>query len=261
MKGVICYYSGTGNTKLACQYIAGHSGASFDLVNVIKEKVISLQSYEVVGFATSTDFWGLPQIFQTFIEALPQQTGKPAFVFNTFGAVSGRTLGLLEEAVTSKGFNVLTGHSLRMPENYPPMIARGMGARSSPNEKRLRKFDTFISDLRRLLERLARERIEARRVSVGFLNSVLPLKPRTSARKDMGEKFVDDSLCTECGICQDNCPCEAIRLQPKPQFDVNRCYGCWRCYNLCPAHAIYTKKFHKGPYYAGPDDELKGKLT
>jgi ferredoxin/flavodoxin len=262
MKGVICCYSGTGNTKLACQYIAGRTGVSFDLVDVIKEKVIDLQSYDVVGFATSTDFWGLPQMFQTFIESLPRQEGKPAFVFNTFGALSGKTLTLLEKAVASKGFAVLAGHSLRMPENYPPMIARGMGARTAPSEKRLRDFDAFISDLGRILERVARgERIEAGRVRIGVLSSVLPARPRTSARKDMGEKFVNESLCKECGICRDNCPYGAIELQSKPLFDTNKCYGCWRCYNRCPTHAIYTKKFRKGPYYPGPDDQLKGKLT
>jgi ferredoxin len=137
-----------------------------------------------------------------------------------------------------------------------------MGARTAPSEKRLRNFDAFISGLGRLLERARKgERVKARRVRMGLLNNVLPARPRTSARKDMGDKFVDDSLCKECGICRDNCPYEAIRLQPKPLFDMDKCYGCWRCFNRCPTHAIYTKRFRTGPYYPGPDDQLKEKLT
>jgi ferredoxin/flavodoxin len=262
MKGVICYYSATGNTKLACRYITGRLGVSFDLLDVVEPRATDLGSYDVVGFATSTDFWGLPQAFQAFIEGLPEQKGKPAFVLNTFGAISGKTLALLEKAVTSKGFHVLAGHSLRMPENYPPMISRGMGAQTAPSQKRLGRFDAFISSLAGLLERVARgEKIEAKGVGVGFWNNIFRTKPRTSARKDMGEKFVEESLCTECGICRNSCPYEAIVLQPKPLFDMTRCYGCWRCYNRCPAHAIYTKKYRKGPYYPGPNRQLKEKLT
>ena len=38
MRGVICYYSGSGNTKLACKYIAANVQVPFDLVDVVKEK-------------------------------------------------------------------------------------------------------------------------------------------------------------------------------------------------------------------------------
>jgi hypothetical protein len=43
MKGIIAYYSSTGNTKLACQYIASKLGVPFDLVDVAKEKQVDLE--------------------------------------------------------------------------------------------------------------------------------------------------------------------------------------------------------------------------
>jgi len=58
----------------------------------------------------------------------------------------------------------------------------------------------------------------------------------------MGEKFIEETLCNECGICKKLCPNGAIELNPKPVFDMDRCYGCWACYNHCPEKAIYTKK-------------------
>ena len=125
MKGVIYYYSGAGNTKLACRYIAGNVAIPFDLVDVVKEKQIDLEPYDVVGFATFTDFLGPPHLFQAFVEGLPRQEGKLAFVFNTYGARSGRTLRILEKRGAAKGFVVIAGHSLHTPECYPPMIARG----------------------------------------------------------------------------------------------------------------------------------------
>ncbi len=261
MKGVICYYSGAGNTKLACRYIAGNVAIPFDLVDVVKKKQVDLEPYDVVGFATFTDFWAPPYLFQAFIEGLPQQEGKLAFVLNTFGAFSGRTLRILERTVAAKGFVVIAGHSLHTPECYPPMIARGAGAEDAPDEEKMSDFDTFISELGRFLEQAqAGQRIEKQKVPVGLLNSILPPFPRTWARRDMGEKFVDESLCTECGTCEKGCPYNAIRLDPKPVFDMEMCYGCWRCYNRCPERAIYTAKFRGEPYYPRPNDQLREKL-
>jgi ferredoxin/flavodoxin len=261
MKGIICHYSGTGNTRLACRYIAGHLQVPFELVDVVAEREVDLEPYDVVGFATFTDFWGPPYLFQAFIEGLPQQAGKLAFVFNTYGAMSGKTLRVLERAVAAKGFQVIAGHSLHTPENYPPMIARGMGAEGAPDGKEMAAFGAFISELGQFLERAQEgQQVESKKARIGLLNSILPSFSRTKARKDMGEKHVDATLCTECGVCAKQCPYGAIRLEPKPVFDMDACYGCWRCYNRCPEQAIHTDKFRGGPYYPRPNDQLRGKL-
>lgn len=175
-------------------------------------------SADLVGFATSTDFWGVPRAMEAFIEGLPQQNSKP-------------------------WFTVLAGHSLRVPENYPPMIAGRMGAPNEPSQRRMAAFDSFVSE-----------------VAGAVSNALFPIRSRTSARDDTGEKHVDTSACTECGACARDCPYGAIRLDPKPVFDMGECYGCWRCYNRCPSSAIFTTKFRGGPYYHGPSASVKSKL-
>ncbi len=261
MKGVIYYYSGSGNTKLACKYIAGNVQVPFDLVDVVKEKQVDLEPYDVVGFATFTDFWGPPYLFKTFVEGLPQQEGKLAFVFNTYGAISGKTLRVMAKDATAKGFCVIAGHSLQTPENYPPMIVRGMGAADAPDEKGMQAFGAFISELGQLFEQAqAGQKVESKKMRIGFLNSLMPVRDRTVARKDMGPKYVNEELCTQCGACEKQCPYGAIRLDPYPIFDMDECYGCWRCYNRCPEHAIYTTRFREGPYYPRPNEQLKEKL-
>ena len=261
MKGVMYYYSGAGNTRLACEYIAGKSKVPFELVDVVKEDGVDPEPYDVVGFATFTDFWGPPYLFQKFFEGLPHQEGKPAFVFNTYGFASGKTLRNLERLASERGFDVVAGHSLQTPESYPPMIARGRGAEDRPDEKQMAALDAFIAELGQILGRVeTRQSFERMRMRIGLLASILPQFSRTRARQDMGEKYVDESLCGECGLCERQCPYVAIRLDPKPVFDMGRCYGCWRCYNGCPNQAIYTEKFRGGPYYPRPNERLKEKL-
>lgn len=260
-KGILCYYSGSGNTRLACKYIVGRLTFPFDLLDVVQNSKVDLEPYGVVGFATFTDFLAPPYFYRAFIERLPRQKSRPAFVFNTYGSYSGQTLRILEKTVTAKGFVVIAGQSLHTPESYPPMIARGKGAEDMPDEEQMKDLDAFISDLGQRLEQVQkRQRVEGKRLRIGLLNSMLPALPRTTARRDMGHKFVDETLCTECGTCEKGCPYEAIRLEPKPVFDTSKCYGCWRCYNRCPMHAISTEKYSNGPYYPKPLDQLTEKL-
>lgn len=261
MKGIICYYSGSGNTELACQYIVKNTkNIEFDLFNIVKDGIPDLEQYNMVGFATFTNFLGPPYLVQTFIEKLPKQN-KLAFVFNTYGFISGKTLKVLAKWVTAKGFKVIIGHSLHTPESYPPMIVSGRGNERAPNEKEMNDFNNFISELNKLIYLLKEgKEIKRKKISIGLLNRLLPMFSRTKARRNMGKKYVDESLCTECGICEKLCPYKAIELNPKPIFNMNKCYGCWACYNHCPNKAIYTKKYRGIGHYPEPNNQLKKKL-
>ena len=261
MRGVICYYSGSGNTKLACGYLAAGVLVPFDLVDVTQGRAVDLAPYDVVGLAASADFGGIPKRFETFLAELPAQDGTPAFVLNTFGARSGATLSSLARQATARGFRVIAAHSLRMPESYPPMLALHLGFAGQPDSAGMRRFDAFIGELGKALEKLdAGAAVEPWRSPRRLFAGPSRPRDRTTAREDMGEKSVDADLCTECGVCATRCPYGAITLAPKPVFDQSACYGCWRCYNQCPQHAIYTGRFRGGPYYPGPSERTRTTL-
>jgi ferredoxin/flavodoxin len=261
IKGAICFYSAAGNTKLACQAIARAIRAvEFDLLDITKTRNPDLGAYDIVGFATFADFFGPPQFFVTFTETLPVQPGKPAFVFNTWGGMSGGTLRRMTELVTARGFRVLAAHSLHTPESYPPMIARGRPFTAAPNADELRKFRDFTGALNLLCRSLKDGAPVPRPLRLGLLDRLLPVLSRTTARREMGIKYVDADLCTTCGICVKLCPYGAIELREKPVFDVNKCYGCWACFHHCPSRAIYTWKFRGIGHYPEPAAELRAKL-
>jgi ferredoxin/flavodoxin len=264
MKGIIFYYSGSGNTRLACQYVSKKlKNIDLELFNVVRNKEIpELDSFDIVGFATFIDFAGPPFLFEQFIENLPQQKDKLAFVFMTFGFKYGKGLKILAKRVGAKGFRVVTGHILKVPESYPPANVRGIGNVNNPVKWRLKRFNEFILDFNSIIRSyIDGNEIELRKLKISPINRLFPegFHTPTRARDDMGEKFVDEGLCTECGVCEKGCPYNAIILDPKPKFDMTKCFGCWYCYNHCPEKAIYTMKFNKG-HYPRPNDQLRQKL-
>ena len=261
LKGIICYYSGSGNTRLACQYIKNDvKSVKFDLFNITRGGLPDLNAYDIAGFATFTDFLDPPHLIKTFIEKLDRQERKPAFVFNSYGFINGKTLRTLAKWVTARGFKVVAGHSLHMPESYPPMVAGGRGNEQAPDEKELDSFKRFISELDEVFSRLKEgKETKTKQIRVNPLYSFLSFS-RTRSRNDMGLKYVDEPLCDECGICEKLCPFGALKLDPKPVFDQSKCYGCWSCYNHCPHKAIYTKKFRGVGHYPKPISRLKDKI-
>ena len=58
--------------------------------------------------------------------------------------------------------------------------------------------------------------------------------------------FIDESKCTQCGLCQEICRFKAIA-----DFKVNAisCEGCGFCSQICPAQAIIMKENMAGQYF------------
>lgn len=261
MKGILCYYSGTGNTRLACEKIARQlKSIDLTLYDITKGEPLDLKEYKIVGFASFADFGGPPQRMKTFVEQL-EPTTQYAFLFNTYGLFSGKTLPLLAQWVQKKGFTVLAGHSLHAPENFPPMISIGLKNEQAPNKKELSDFESYITTLDSMISAIKKKKpFQSEPIKIGFFSRLLPASPREKARQDMGAKFVDKALCVKCGKCKKVCPYHAIALSPYPEFDMEKCYGCWACYHHCPKQAIFTNKFKKRCYYPKPIKQYCDKM-
>jgi uncharacterized protein (DUF362 family)/NAD-dependent dihydropyrimidine dehydrogenase PreA subunit len=49
---------------------------------------------------------------------------------------------------------------------------------------------------------------------------------------------VNPSLCTQCGICVQHCPAQALSMKEIPCLDKKKCIACYCCYELCSSQAI-----------------------
>jgi ferredoxin len=262
MKGIVCYYSATGNTKLAIQHIIKKLSIPFDLCNIARDPVPNFAQYDIAGFACPVDWLAEPYLMRKFLSELPTVNGTPAFVFTTFGGLPGRTLPNLKKAASLKGFKVIAAHGLHTPDNYPPVLYSGRHKNyGMPDDREMEALTDFINELETAIEDIGKGRpVKEAKVKTNLLGAIAGNMSRERSKKAQGPKFVDEKLCTKCGKCEKGCPYKAIKLDPYPKFDESLCYGCWACFNRCPEKAIYTKKYRGKGQYPGPTEELKKKL-
>jgi len=50
--------------------------------------------------------------------------------------------------------------------------------------------------------------------------------------------IVDEEKCTGCGICENECPQEAITVDDVARVDADLCTECGVCVDECPNQAI-----------------------
>lgn len=262
MKGIIYYLSTTGNTQLACKYIAQEiKNIKLDLCDLAKVNFLDLTDYNIIGFATFVQSLGPPILIQDFIERLPQQKQKYAFIVNTYANFYGRTLKRMTNLLKKKGFIIINSFALHAPENYPPYIAKGIIHEDAPDNEELKQFKLFITSLDQcFFNIITGNRMIKGKKQFNCINNILPVLSRKRSAKKMGNKFVDTNLCTKCGVCRYHCPYRAIELNPGPIFNEKKCYGCWSCYNHCPNQAIFTNKFKGIGHYPNPNERFQNKL-
>ena len=241
MKNAIIYvFSGTGNTKKACDIYKSEfekNGVETTLYTVKKgfENLPDPNNFDYVGFAYPIHGFNAPYIMLDLAKALPKANGtKQYFVVKTSGEplkINNVSSIKFNDIMKKKGYVLMSEYHYVMPYN---MI--------------FRHTDEMAVRMKNTLEQLAS--VEAREVLCGVEHklSKVPfgrfvtwvVRIEQPAMKVNGRFFkVDGNKCIKCGTCAKNCPVGNIKMDGNGKFSFGGdCVMCTRCSFNCPTNAF-----------------------
>lgn len=174
-----------------------------------------------------------------FLSGLPDNLKVPAIPFVTWGAVcSGIALLEMAQALEAKGMPVIGAakvaavHSVMWNADNP----LGAGHPNDEDDKMIREWIRRMHikssskapsgmDIQELAYYPPEARKEMAKVTMAALKERFP------------KRSIDETLCTQCNVCKELCPTDAIELSPYPVFQDN-CILCMNCVKECPESAI-----------------------
>ena len=245
MKILILYYSGTGNTRFACDVArlvmekAGH-----EVTMKTYAKVDDLDGFDLYCFAAPVYEWAPAKNVERFVVSMPRMQGKRAFIVTSSAGATGQATPLFARMLEDKGLTVLGDHNLICPDSWGGTrrwsYTHDAETPTVESVRELAAFTTSMLELSQAIEDSKRVVLPTYRVRrTGLFVASRLSRAAPSATFKMGRKKVDRDACTECGVCAKNCPSGAITLDPYPEFG-KQCIACWRCINTCPADCITT---------------------
>jgi ferredoxin/flavodoxin len=259
MKLLILYYSGTGNTKFACQVAklaAERMGHEVTMMTYEKAGDLTLSDYDAFCFAAPLQAWQPTKNVEKYIKSMPRLDGKYAFILTSSGGQPSQAPALMARWLKDKGVRVVGNHDLKCPDSWP--VTRGLTYKyddKRPDTESVRELARFTERMLLMqFDLLEGKQVELPRYRVIptplFWMSRFERLPKGHPNMVMGKKRVIESECTQCEVCEKKCPAGAIRLDPYPIFSTE-CIYCWRCVNNCPEDCITTRLDNRKRHYKG----------
>ena len=248
MKIVIAYCSPAGSTRHVAEVIhkcfiqRNVEAIMLDLAKGHNQsealEVIKTADHKVCLFIGSPVYRdvAIPPVMN-FIEALPQLERNYAVSFVTWGqACSGVALWQMAAALMKKEFHI-AGAAKVVALHSMMWLVDDPAGKGHPDDTDRREIEALVDKLH--------SRFESDDVPVLSLDDLDYQPPERAA--EMRNKIntawyiipknVDTEACTQCGVCELECPVDAVDLTPYPEFDHN-CIDCFNCIRLCPEDAI-----------------------
>lgn len=251
---IVFYFTGTGNAQSAAEWIveeAKNKRLQTRLLNIAEApdlSGLSITEKTLFGFCYPTHGFNAPPILLRFLRQFPKsKSSPPIFLLNTRAGmkvskiftpgVSGLAQILPALILCTKGYRVIGFRPIDLPSNW---ISIHPGLKETVVE-------SIFLRCKHITLNFADKILSGKKVYRGLYDLPIDLiicpisiGYYLYGRFILSKTFIASNACNNCGLCEKNCPVDAIQIQSgKPYWKYN-CESCMHCMNYCPQQAIQT---------------------
>ena len=241
MKGILYYFSATGNTKFVADKFKeqfNRYGKELELFNIENLEEIDLKEcgYLIIGTPIHAEL--PPRVITDFVGKLPGgKSDIKCIVYSTQGANGRAATEYIKRMLVKKGYNVSIHTSFRMANNY--YFGAGVERSQEEIEGYCKKDQEKVKYITESFFKNEYVKESASSIKVFFSkiasNGFYKFLPKLSANLTSTED------CSKCGLCLRNCPKGNITFEGGHAVFHGQCIMCTRCIHLCPINAIRYK--------------------
>ena len=243
MKAVICYFSGTGNTKKVvdcCSDSLKNFGIDVLVHNIDSGANIDLKDVDMLGIAYPIHAFNAPSIVVDFAKKLKKQEKKTKlFIVKTSGeplALNNISSCKLKAILKKKNFVLTNEYHYVMPYNMIFRHSDSMAYHMWNVASQIIPLDCH--------DIVDGKSVKLRYVPFGRFMSWIFRIEHWGGRFN-GKRYKVNENCVHCQMCVKRCPTHNITIENGEFHFGNKCLMCVRCSFNCPKNAIKIGWFDK----------------